>query len=111
MTAPFTPAAPSVTTPDRAAEPLRVTVASSARARGRAVQIGLTSRGEVRHLSAVLSRGTRRIGRGSLARLDGRGRLKLRLAGRPKPGIYSLALTGTNPDGRAAGRTVGLRLK
>ena len=104
---PATP--PSAPQPDVVA--LQVAAPSKAKAKGRSLRLTVRSKDEVKAIEATLKKGAKVIGKGSLARLEGKGTLKLKLARKAKKGSYTLELTGTNPDGRSAALTTKLRLR
>ena len=98
------PAELAVTVPGRAGPAKRAN-------RRRMLALRVTSRGKVTGLEGTLSAGRRRVGRGRLAQVNGRGTLKLKLSRALKRGAYTLLLAGTNPDGRRATRTARLRIR
>lgn len=112
------PAAPAAAEPAVAAEPApapapapAVTLGvrtKSVSAKKRALRLALTSSGPVTGVKLALKKGKRVVGKGSLARLDGKGRATIKLKRRLRPGTYVLAIMAA--DGA---RTVGLstRLK
>ena len=51
------------------------------------------------------------VGKGSLAKLAGKGKIKLKLSRKLKRGAYALYLVGTNGDGKRADRLLRLKLK
>ena len=109
-------AQPAAAPPESTAQPgtLAVKLAKTGvKAKGRSVTFALT--GTATGIRATLLAGAPRkptvVGRGSLARIAKKGKLKLRLSRKLKKGSYLLALTGTNPDGRGATLNVKVRLR
>ena len=108
------PAAPAPTAaPAPASQPataLRV-LAKKVRT-GRSMKVAVdTLNGGVTGLKAVLLKGSRKLATGSLARLEGRGTLKLKARKAPKPGRYNLKLTATDTQGRAVAVTEVVTLR
>ena len=104
-----TPTPPPSTKPDVVA--LQVSPPKSAKAKGKAVSLTLKSKDEIKDIKAALKKGSKTIGRGALARLKGKGTLKVKFAKKPKKGSYTLELTGTNADGSPGSLTTKLKLK
>jgi hypothetical protein len=103
---PSTPApAPAPTTaPPTGAAPadqkLPVKVLTKKARRGKRVTIKLSSTEKLTKLSAQLVKGRMRpVGTGALARLSGKGKLELKLKGRPAKGAYRLDMAGTDAKG------------
>jgi hypothetical protein len=71
--------------------------------------------GEATKIDATLYKGSfakpKVYGKGKLARLAGKGKLKLKLSKKVKKGKYSLTLIGTNPDGARAEKTFKVKFK
>jgi hypothetical protein len=79
--------------------------------RGRSLSLAVTGTGQFTQLRARLLSGRKTVGTGALAKLAGKGTLKLKLSKRLKPGAYVLALTGITADGRVATPNLKLRLR
>lgn len=79
--------------------------------RGKAITFTLTSRETVSGLTATLKKGTRTVGGGKLARLSGRGKLKVKPRGRLKKGAYTLVITGRRADGSTGTTAVKIRVR
>lgn len=106
------PAPAPAGSPAPTASGLGVTLgATSAKARGKRVAVTLNSSGPVTGLRARLLRRRTSVASGRLARLEGKG--KLRLSGRRalRRGTYTLAVTGTNAQGQKASVRLRLRLR
>ena len=98
------PSEPAPTTPPPsgaapADQALPVKVLTKKARRGKRVTVKLSSSEPLTKLSAQLVKGKKVIGKGALAKLSGRGALKLKLKGRPKKGAYRLDLAGTDSSG------------
>ena len=107
-----TPAA-SPAPPAAAPAPVQMTVKGgrvSAR-RARKVVASVTTTGPVTGLKAVLRRRSRTVATGTLARLEGTGKITLKVRGRLKPGTHVLRLSATDSAGRAVSATAKLRVR
>ena len=92
---------------------LHVTVSRrlpAARKVKRSLPVRLSSAEAVTNVTAVLRRGTKKVGSGRLARVQGKATLKLKVA-RLKKGAHTLDLHGINADGGAGRLSVRLRLR
>lgn len=106
------PAAPAPTEQAVQKGALKVSLAGRAkRGKGKAVPVGLRSQGTVTGIDARLFKGKKVVGKGRLARLAGKGAIKLKVSKKLKKGKYKLLLVGTNPDGRKADKTLSLKLR
>jgi hypothetical protein len=108
--APTAPAPTPTTAPPPAAAPepgarltLKTRTVSAKRSRT-APKLVLTTDREVTNVRAQLKKGSKTLGKASLAKLTSKGTLKFKLRRKLKPGKYVVAVAAT--DG---GRTVGLR--
>jgi hypothetical protein len=114
---PCQPAAPAGTPAPRLPLPttagLSVRLASSSiRApHGRRFSLGLRASQPIRDLRAKLLRAGKNVGRGSLARLSGKGTLHVRASRRLAKGRYVLSLIGRLADGSSAGAQLKLKLR
>jgi hypothetical protein len=110
-TAPAAPApanAPASQTPPQQADaPLPVKLVTKSAKRSKSLKLKLQSSEPVTQLAAQLKKGKKVVGKGSLAKLDGKGTLKLKAKGLKKGG-YVLDLAGT--DGKGARRFVSVKL-
>lgn len=101
-TPPPTVPGPPPSSPPTAAAPadqkLPVKVLTRRAKAGKRVAVKLRSSEPLTKLSAQLVRGRKAVGKGSLARLSGKGTLKLKLRG-AKRGSYRLDLAGTDSKG------------
>ena len=100
--------APTVTAP----APAQLTVKGgkvSAR-RARKVAATVSTSAPVTALKAVLKRGSKTVATGSLARLEGTGKVTLKVKGRLKPGTHVLKVTATDSAGRAVAASTKLRV-
>jgi hypothetical protein len=117
--APATPTAPtSPTRQQGAAGQLDVAVTGklpAAKKVKKSLSVGLTSKKGVTGLKATLYKGNisanKVVAKGSLAKLAGKGKLKLKVSAKLKKGGYTLYLSGRNADGQAADRKVAVKLK
>lgn len=82
--------------------------------RRRRLALAVTATETVTRIRATLFAGSRvkgkAIGKGSLARVARKGKLTLKLSRPLKRGKYTLFLSGTNADGRAASRTTTIQV-
>lgn len=90
---------------------LQVSAPATAKLKGRRLTLTLTSVGKVTNLRAALKKGSKTVGKGTLASIEGKRALKLTLGNKVKKGSYTLVLTGINADGGTATRKLSLRLK
>jgi hypothetical protein len=111
---PSTPAAPpSGQAPSRqTAGPLPVKlVTKSVKGGKKALSVKLRSSEPLTGLGARLSRGSKAFGSGKLAKLDGNGTLRLKLAKKPRKGAYALDIAGTDSQGRRRIASFKLKIK
>lgn len=78
-------------------------------AKKKSVSVKLT--GEATEVAGTLTKGSKTYGSGTLAKVSGSGKLKLKLTRKVKKGTYTLALQGVNPDGASAKSTVKVKFK
>lgn len=64
----------------------------------------------VSRVAATLARGRKVVARGSVARIDSAGVVKLKVSGRPKPGTYTLTVTAVDGQGRAVRKTARVKI-
>lgn len=105
--APTTSATPAPSGPTT----LPVRIAGRARAKGKRLAVKLASTETITDLAAQLRKGSRVLGRGSLARLDGKATLRLKAARKVRKGRYLLDLAGTRANGQRGVSTLKLRVK
>ena len=79
--------------------------------RSNVAAFAISSTSRVTKIKAVLKKGTKKVGTGALAKLEGKGTLRLKAAKKLKKGAYVLKLSGTNADGRPGTLTVKVKLK
>lgn len=103
---PCGPVAPSG--PAQAAPAALDVKAGSAKRSGKAVTVNLT--GQATKLKGNLVKGGKTVAKGSLAKLAGKGRIKLTGPKSIAKGSYTLRLTGTDAAGRPASRSLKLKL-
>jgi hypothetical protein len=81
--------------------------------KGKTVKVGLS--GEATNIDATLYKGTfakpKVYGKGKLATLKGKAKLKLKISKKVKKGSYALTLIGTNPDGARAEKSFKVKFK
>ena len=111
---PVTPATSTPTTTTTAPAPATLTIgtrsASARRAKG-TLKIAVASDQAVSGVVATLRKGTRKLGTGRLATLNGKGTLKVKVSRKLKPGRYSLAITGKDARGTVVGASAPFKLK
>ena len=78
--------------------------------RRRRLKLTLESTGPVRSLSAVLKRGSKVVGKGRRASLEGRGTITLKLSRRLKPGRYNVRVVGKTDSGSTLNAGAPLRV-
>jgi hypothetical protein len=84
--------------------------ASAKRAKGK-LKVALSSDQPVSDVVATLRKGSRKVGSGRLAALDGKARLKVRVARKLKPGRYRLSVTARDARGATVGASAPFKLK
>jgi hypothetical protein len=93
-----TPAAP-VTLALKAAKP-----------KGRSLPVTVKASAPVTAVKATLLRGKTVVAKGSLARVDGTGVLKLKLKGKPKRGKYTLKVTAVDGGGKTVAKSISFKI-
>lgn len=83
---------------------------ASARKLRKGVRVKLASDGELTGLVATLARKNKKVARGKLARLQGKGSIKLK-GRKAKRGRYTLTVTGNDAQGRAVTASRSLKLR
>jgi hypothetical protein len=107
------PAGGTTATPGATALPVRAasTIGKAKKAKkGKKLSVKLTSTKPITNLTATLKKGSKKVGSGKLASLDGKGTLKLKLSKTLKKGKYTLTSTGT-VDGATATAKQTVKLK
>ena len=103
---------PPAATPAPAQLKVTTRSASAKRAsRKRRLALAVQSTAPVTRLSAVLAKGKRNLGRGALARLDGRGTVVLKLGRGFKKGTYTVRVQAVDAQGRTVSASGRLRVK
>jgi hypothetical protein len=116
-TTPSPAPAPAPTSPPPSSEPAQLGIKASAKAgsarkasKRKRVTLKLTSSQRVTGLKAELLKGNRVLGTASMAQIEGRAKVTVKVKGRLAKGTYGLRLTGTVPDGRTAQSIVKVKL-
>ena len=111
-TAPAPAPAAAPAPPVAAPAPAKLTVKGgrvSAR-RARKVVATVSTTAPVTGVKALLVRGRRTVATGTLARLEGSGRITLKVKGRLRPGTHVLKVSATDAAGRAVSASAKLRV-
>jgi hypothetical protein len=109
-----TPGTPTVAPPAPGGGPLPVKVGTrSAKAKSarKGIKVKLTSSEPLTGIAAQLVKGNKVVGKGALAKLNGKGTLKLKIKGKPKKGTYRLDLAGTDASGARRLTAAAIKLR
>lgn len=79
--------------------------------RKRSLVVSVSSDQTVTDVRAVLKRGSSVVGKGSLAQLNGTGKLKLKLSKKLKRGTYNLGVTARSSSGTVVGASAKVSVK
>jgi hypothetical protein len=71
----------------------------------------VTSNEAVTKVNVVLAKGAKQVGAGTLAQLNGSGKVKIKLKGKPKPGKYSMSVGAYDAQGRSVVATTKVTIK
>jgi len=80
------------------------------RRKGLKLPVKVTASAPVTRVAATLLRGSKVVGKGSLARVDRSATLKLKLKGKLRRGTYSLRVSAVDGFGRTVKKTIRLKL-
>ena len=81
------------------------------RPKAKKLVVKLRSSGRVTDLEAAFGKGSKTLGRGRLASLEGKGKLVIRLSRKLKRGSYTLYVRGRNSDGSSADKTFKIKVR
>lgn len=103
-----TPTASATPTPQPAAPTLGIVSPSGFRRSAKSVAVQLRSSGRLTGVNVLLTKGKKTVAKGKLAKLDGKGKVTLKITRKLAKGTYGIAAGGKDAQGRnvTAGRKV-----
>ena len=108
--APPAPPQASPTPPAASDAPVPKLSLKAGRLKGRSLPVTIRASAAIGNVRATLRRGKKVVGRGSLAKVDDRAVLKLKLRGRPKRGRHTLKVTAVDEQGRSIASTLTVKI-
>lgn len=91
------------------AAPVKLSL-KAARPKKRRLPVTIKASAPVTRIVATLRRGRKVVAKGSLARLNGRAVLRLKLKGRPKRGRHTLRVTAVDASGRTVAKSISVKI-